>query len=109
MKRKRPSRKPRTKARPAKAPRGHLLTGTPEMKCQKMLHAINDYVDGKLDPAICSDFESHLAGCDPCQIVVDNVRRTITLYKAGEPYAMPGGCHKRLHRMLADRWKANFE
>ena len=112
MKRKRPASRSRAKSLPAPAgkgtPRRLNLSGSPAMKCRKMLQAINDYVDGTLDPAICEGFESHLAGCNPCQIVVDNVRQTITLYKAGKPYPMPGCCSKRLHRMMREQWKGRF-
>ena len=56
------------------------------MKCEELLALLNEYVDGTVDPAICDEFENHLAGCNPCQIVVDNIRKTITLYKDGKPY-----------------------
>jgi hypothetical protein len=78
------------------------------MKCEKMLRAVNDYVDGVLDPAFCEGFEAHLAGCNPCQIVIDNIRHTITLYKAGKPYPMPVACRRRLHGVLRERWKKRF-
>lgn len=78
------------------------------MKCEELLKALNDYVDGDIDPAICEGFEEHLAGCNPCQVVVDNVRQTITLYRAGEPYEMPPEFRQRLHRILRERWKAKF-
>ena len=78
------------------------------MKCDDLLKALNDYVDGKVDPAVCERFESHLAGCNPCQIVVDNIRQTITLYKAGEPYQLPDEFRYELHRSLRDRWKQKF-
>ena len=42
-------------------------------------------------------FEHHLAGCNPCQIVVDNIRKTITLYKEGKAYEMPLEFKQRLH------------
>ena len=54
------------------------------MKCEELLAMLNEYVDGTVDPAICEEFEKHLAGCNPCQVVVDNIRKTITLYKDGE-------------------------
>ena len=78
------------------------------MKCDELLRALNDYVDGRIDPAICERFESHLAGCNPCQIVVDNIRQTITLYKAGELYELPAEFRRELHRSLQDRWKQKF-
>jgi hypothetical protein len=46
-----------------------------------------------------------MAGCNPCQIVVDNIRQTITLYKNGQPVELPAECHERLHAVLRQRWK----
>ena len=76
------------------------------MKCEELLKAMNSYVDGELEPAFCEEFEKHLAGCNPCQVVVDNIRKTITLYKAGQPYEIPLEFRNRLHQTLKDRWKA---
>ena len=76
------------------------------MKCEDLLKAMNEYVDGQLDPAICAGFEQHLAGCNPCQVVVDNIRKTIALYHAGEPYEMPLEFRNRMREKLREQWKA---
>jgi anti-sigma factor RsiW len=65
---------------------------------------LNEYVDGTVDPAICEAFEKHMAGCNPCQVVVDNIRQTITLYKQGQPVALPARFRQRLHSALRQRW-----
>jgi len=78
------------------------------MKCEELLAALNEYVDGNLEMAVCDSFREHLKGCNPCQIVVDNIRKTITLYKAGEPFEMPAEFHQQLHARLHDRWKEAF-
>ena len=75
------------------------------MKCEELLALLNEYVDGTIDPGICEEFEKHMAGCNPCQVVIDNIRKTITLYKAGEPYAMPVEFHDRLQLALRKRWR----
>jgi anti-sigma factor RsiW len=75
------------------------------MKCEDMLAQLNDYVDGTIDPAICAEFEKHMAGCNPCQIVVDNIRQTITLYKNGQPVQLPAPFRDRLHAALRQRWR----
>lgn len=75
------------------------------MKCQELLALLNEYVDGTVDPAICEEFEKHMAGCNPCQVVVDNIRKTITLYKEGRPCEMPLSFKERLHEVLRKRWK----
>jgi anti-sigma factor RsiW len=74
------------------------------MKCAELLAALNEYVDGTVDPAICEEFEKHMAGCNPCQVVVDNIRQTITLYKEGKPVDLPADFRQRLHTALRQRW-----
>ncbi len=75
------------------------------MKCEDMLALLNEYVDGTIDPAFCEEFEQHMKGCNPCQVVVDNIRQTITLYKEGQPYELPVRFRTRLHAALRERWK----
>jgi len=70
------------------------------MKCEELLAMLNEYVDGAVDPAICVEFEKHMAGCNPCQVVVDNIRQTITLYRDGTPYELPSAFRLRLHAAL---------
>ena len=75
------------------------------MKCEELLQLLNEYVDGEAAPGVCAEFEKHLQGCNPCQIVVDNIRKTITLYKDGQSYAIPLDVRNRLHECLRQRWK----
>ena len=75
------------------------------MKCEELLRMLNEYVDGTVDPSICEEFERHMAGCNPCQVVVDNIRKTITLYKEGQPYVLPMPFRQRLHSVLREKWK----
>jgi anti-sigma factor RsiW len=75
------------------------------MKCEELLASLNEYVDGEIDPSICREFEQHMACCNPCQVVVDNVRKTITLYKQGQPCELPPAFQERLHAVLRQRWK----
>jgi RNA polymerase sigma-70 factor, ECF subfamily len=75
------------------------------MKCEELLAALNQYVDGELEPGICDPFQEHLQGCNPCQIVIDNIRQTIKLYKAEEQFKLPPALHERLGRLLREQWK----
>jgi hypothetical protein len=87
---------------------GSIASNASDMKCEELLKALNDYVDGQIDPALCAEFEQHLRGCNPCQIVVDNIRQTITLYKAGQPYELPLEFRRRLHEALRAAWRKKF-
>ena len=68
---------------------------------------MNQYVDGEIEPGVCEAFEHHLKGCNPCQVVVDNIRQTIQLYN-GEPYDIPPELHEHLSDLLWAKWKAKF-
>ncbi len=78
------------------------------MTCEELLQALNEYVDGNVDPGICEGFAEHLEGCNPCQIVVDNIRNTISLYKSGQPYPMPEEFQSRLNQTLQQRFQEKF-
>ena len=78
------------------------------MNCEELLAMLNDYVDGDIDPGVCDDLKRHLDGCNPCQVVVDNIRQTITLYKAGEVYPMPDEFRACLHQTLKQKWREKF-
>ena len=75
------------------------------MKCEELLKLLSEYVDGTVPPGICEEFEKHMAGCNPCQVVVDNIRKTITLYKKGEPYCLPAEFREHLHQTLRLKFK----
>jgi anti-sigma factor RsiW len=80
------------------------------MTCEELLQLLNEYVDGTLDMSAenCRQFAEHLAGCNPCQVVVDNIRKTIQLYKADEPYPLPEAFQSQLNTLLRRRWKEKF-
>ena len=80
----------------------------PGMTCEELLKALNEYVDDEGLSAACQEFAEHLSGCNPCQIVVDNIRNTIKLYQHGQPYPIPAAFSARLHQALASKWREKF-
>ena len=78
------------------------------MTCEELLKALNDYVDDETVIAVCQEFAAHLAGCNPCQVVVDNIRQTIRLYKDGQPFPIPPECSARLSHALQEKWRSHF-
>jgi predicted anti-sigma-YlaC factor YlaD len=74
------------------------------MKCHELLAALNEYVDGDRQSSLCEALQEHLAHCDQCQIVVDNIRQTIILYRAGRAVPLPAQLHERLCEVLRRRW-----
>lgn len=78
------------------------------MTCEELLAALNEVIDDASALALYAEFADHLAGCNPCQLVVDNIRKTIQLFKAGEPYPMPVAFQDRFRDALKAKWKAKF-
>lgn len=76
------------------------------MKCEEILAALNEYVDGNVDAPICAEFKRHLEGCSPCQVVVNNMRQTILLCKDGQTFEIPAPCREKLHQMLREKFAA---
>ena len=71
-------------------------------KCQSLLGSLSDYVDGTLADGLCEEIESHIAECQNCHVVVDTLRKTISLYheSAAEAGEVPGVVRERLFRTL---------
>lgn len=71
-------------------------------ECHALITYLSDYVDGSLSEELCLELEGHLAGCEDCRIVVDTLRKTISLYHtcAEEPQEVPGVVRERLFRTL---------
>jgi anti-sigma factor RsiW len=68
--------------------------------CQEILDHISDYVDGELEAALCAELEAHLARCHNCRVLVDTLRKTITLYHTQTPSQLPSGVEERLYGVL---------
>jgi hypothetical protein len=73
--------------------------------CGELLALLNEYVDGGVDLSVCKELEAHLAQCNPCRVVVDNIRKTITLYRNDAPCELPAEFRDRLHTALRNCWK----
>lgn len=78
------------------------------MTCDELLTALNEVIDDESALALYAEFADHLAGCNPCQLVVDNIRNTIRLFKAGEPYPMPPAFGDQFRAALRSKWKVRF-
>jgi len=66
-----------------------------------MLSSLSEYVDGTLEEALCTEIERHMADCENCRIVVDTLKKTITLYRnsAGRG-SVPENLRQRLYHRL---------
>jgi len=75
------------------------------LTCDELLRMMNDYVDGDIDPALCAELQKHLDDCRDCRVVVDTIRKTITLYRDETVYELPASFHNKLHAELRLQWR----
>jgi anti-sigma factor (TIGR02949 family) len=77
-----------------------VAIGHDHASCQELLSQLSDYVDGELEEALCAELEAHLAGCPNCRVMVDTVRKTITLYSRQVTTKLPADVEARLFSVL---------
>jgi anti-sigma factor RsiW len=70
--------------------------------CRTLLGFLSEYIDGDLREDLCQEIERHTAECQDCRIVVDTLRKTISLYhaSASEPCDIPDTTRAHLFKIL---------
>ncbi|WP_028460182.1 anti-sigma factor [Chloroflexus sp. Y-396-1] len=77
--------------------------------CEDLLDLLNDYLDGELSVAECTELEAHLRECPECQSLLASLRQTISLLHQFEetPSSLPPSLEERLiarmQHLLAER------
>lgn len=72
-----------------------------EALCRELVDQLSEYIDGELEATLCAELEVHLAGCPNCRVMVDTMRRTITLYHSHGSAELPSDVQERLYRVLS--------
>jgi anti-sigma factor RsiW len=70
------------------------------MNCRELLGQLSDYVDGELEATLCVELDAHLAKCPDCRVMVDTLRKTITLYQTQARAELPSDVEERLYKVL---------
>jgi predicted anti-sigma-YlaC factor YlaD len=69
--------------------------------CRALLSSLSDFVDGILEDELCDVIERHMGECENCRIVVDTLRKTISLYQdTAGTVQMPDHVRERLYHRL---------
>ncbi len=69
--------------------------------CRQMLDSLSDYVDGLLEDELCAEIERHAGNCENCRVVIDTLRRTVSLYNTtAAQVKLPEEARQRLYHRL---------
>lgn len=77
------------------------MTTLPEQhQCGEWLGDLSAYLDGEASAELCALIETHMRGCNNCKVMVDTLRKTITLYHAAPQPELSAEARARLFRVL---------
>jgi predicted anti-sigma-YlaC factor YlaD len=69
--------------------------------CRHLLGSLSDYVDTTLEGEICAEIERHLSECENCRVVVDTLRKTVSIvHTTHSDPKMPEDVRVRLYKRL---------
>lgn len=69
--------------------------------CKHLLNSLSSYIDGELEAKLCAELERHLEGCENCRVVVDSLRKTVSLYRESDAdIELPQDLRQRLFHTL---------
>ena len=68
------------------------------LTCQATVHAASDQLAGLLSDAERGALEDHLAGCDSCSCLMDQLRSTVAVLGSRPEVQVPDPRHGRPHR-----------
>jgi predicted anti-sigma-YlaC factor YlaD len=74
----------------------HIHSGA----CSQLMAQLPDYLDGEARASVCRAIEKHLQSSEDCRVVVDTMKKTITLYRNVPREEVPSAVHERLVRVL---------
>lgn len=70
------------------------------MNCDEIFESLSELIDEELVEAKCREIRIHLEGCDNCRVVVDTLRRTVTLYHEVPAPRLPEEARLKLHAVI---------
>ena len=78
------------------------------MNCTDFLKQLTDYFDGRVEPSLMKEVQTHLSECHHCEVVLDTTRQTISIYREHEIYEFPPELEHRLHDAIMAKCRARM-
>jgi anti-sigma factor RsiW len=66
---------------------------------------LDDLIDDALPAATRAELQTHLSGCDHCEVTLSTTRKTIEIYRSHEVYELPTSVRDRLRAAIIARCK----
>ena len=75
------------------------------MTCTEFLALLDDLIDDSVSAQTRTELQTHLRGCDHCEVTLSTTRKTIEIYRCHEVYEIPTDVSERLHAVIRERCK----
>jgi anti-sigma factor RsiW len=75
------------------------------MTCTEFLALLDDLIDDEVSSETRTELQTHLRGCDHCEVTLSTTRKTIEIYRSHELYDLPPSLRERLHSAIMARCK----
>ena len=69
-------------------------------QCRNLFAKMSEYLDNELDGETRRSVEEHLRNCQPCQVCLTTLKRTVAFLRATQPASLPDGFAQRLQKMI---------
>lgn len=76
-----------------------------KLTCQEVLDQLADYLDADAQEELIAQVDLHIGSCVHCQVEVDSLRRTITLYRCEQRVMLPAHLDERLRMALEQAYR----
>ena len=73
------------------------------MNCDELIRLLADYHEGAAPEALCGEVERHLAECNPCQALRQDLLALSRLCHECPPPRLPKAVRERIAKMLSER------
>ncbi len=68
--------------------------------CRHLLASMSEYLDGEASAELCAEIERHLADCTDCRVMVDTLRKTVSVYHELPQPELSAEARLRLYKSL---------
>jgi predicted anti-sigma-YlaC factor YlaD len=71
-----------------------------QKRCHGLYHEFSDYLDGEATELLRAEIDEHMTRCGKCRVVVDTLRKTVTLYHQMPQPELDSNALERIYKVL---------
>jgi anti-sigma factor RsiW len=73
--------------------------------CTEFIALLDELIEGGLPQQTRDELQSHLAGCEHCEVTLSTTRKTIQIYREHDVYELPDNVRDRIRAAIISRCK----